>query len=69
MSESRIPETDAVLEGAEIELTASDPPGGKHIVEEDAARKLVRRPDTEYIALTTDESEQKTSSVIKPDNG
>ena len=69
MGESRIPETDAVLEGAEIELTASDPPGGEHIVEEDAARKLARRPDTEDVPLTTDESEQKRSSVIKPYNG
>ena len=69
MGEPRIPETDAVLEGAEIELTASDPPGGEHVVEEDAARKLARRPDPQDVSLTTDESAQKRSSVIKPDNG
>ena len=68
MSTSRSPETDAVLEGADIELAASDPPGGEHTVDEDVARKLVQQPDTDEVPLTTDESEQKSDSVIKPDN-
>ena len=48
--------------------TATDPPGGEHIVDEDVARKLVRHLDSDDVPLTTDEPEQKSDSVVRPDN-
>lgn len=60
------PETDALLAGADVELTADDPPGGDGDLSPTDADS--ERSEKDDAPLTTDDAAQEQDSVVQPDN-